>query len=46
LVAVVTQVPIAHTATDKGHGRITTRTIIQVLPAPDDLPFPHVNQVS
>ena len=27
------QVPIAHTATDKGHGRITTRTI-QVLPAP------------
>ena len=38
------QVPIAHTATDKGHGRITTRTI-QVLPAPDDLPFPHVNQV-
>jgi predicted transposase YbfD/YdcC len=38
------QVPIAHTATDKGHGRITTRTI-QVLPAPADLPFPHVNQV-
>jgi predicted transposase YbfD/YdcC len=38
------QVPIACTATDKGHGRITTRTI-QVLPAPDDLPFPHVNQV-
>jgi predicted transposase YbfD/YdcC len=38
------QVPIGHTATDKGHGRITTRTI-QVLPAPDDLPFPHVNQV-
>ncbi len=36
--------PIAHTATDKGHGRITTRTI-QVLPAPDDLPFPHVSQV-
>ena len=27
------QVPVAHTATDKGHGRITTRTI-QVLPAP------------
>ena len=27
------QVPIAHTAADKGHGRITTRTI-QVLPAP------------
>ena len=36
--------PIAHTATDKGHGRITTRTI-QVLPAPENLPFPHVNQV-
>jgi predicted transposase YbfD/YdcC len=35
------QAPIAHTATDKGHGRITTRTI-QVLPAPEDLPFPHV----
>ena len=28
----------------KGHGRITTRTI-QVLPAPEDLPFPHVSQV-
>jgi hypothetical protein len=38
------QVPIARTATDKGHGRITTRTI-QVLPAPDNLPFPHVRQV-
>jgi len=38
------QVPVAATATDKGHGRITTRTI-QVLPAPGDLPFPHVNQV-
>jgi predicted transposase YbfD/YdcC len=38
------QVPIARTATDKGHGRITTRTI-QVLPAPEDLPFPHVSQV-
>ncbi len=37
-------VPIAHTATDNGHGRITTRTI-QVLPAPEDLPFPHVSQV-
>ena len=31
-------VPIAHTATDKGHGRITTRTI-QVLPAPEGLPL-------
>jgi hypothetical protein len=38
------QVPIAHTAIDKGHGRITTRTV-QVLPTPDDLPFPHVSQV-
>jgi predicted transposase YbfD/YdcC len=38
------QVPVAHTATDKGHGRITTRTI-QVLPAPENLPFPHVSQV-
>lgn len=38
------QVPIAHTATDRGHGRITTRTI-QVLAAPEDLPFPHVSQV-
>src|SRR6185312_3249597 len=38
------QVPVAHTASDKGHGRITTRTI-QVLPAPDDLPFPHISQV-
>jgi len=38
------EVPIAHHDTDKGHGRLTTRTI-QVLPAPPDLPFPHVNQV-
>ena len=38
------EVPVAHSATDRGHGRITTRTI-QVLPAPDDLPFPHVSQV-
>lgn len=37
-------VPITHRDTDKGHGRVTTRTI-QVLPAPLDLPFPHVNQV-
>jgi predicted transposase YbfD/YdcC len=37
-------VPIAHSATDKGHGRVTTRTI-QVLPAPEGLPFPHVRQV-
>ena len=33
------QVPVAHAATDKGHGRITTRTI-QVLPGPEELPFP------
>jgi predicted transposase YbfD/YdcC len=38
------QVPIAHASADKGHGRITTRTI-QVLPAPEGLPFPHVSQV-
>jgi predicted transposase YbfD/YdcC len=38
------QAPVAHATTDKGHGRITTRTI-QVLPAPDGLPFPHVSQV-
>jgi predicted transposase YbfD/YdcC len=38
------QVPVAHTATGRGHGRITTRTI-QVLPAPAGLPFPHVSQV-
>jgi predicted transposase YbfD/YdcC len=37
-------VPISHTQTDRGHGRITTRTM-QILPAPDDLPFPHVHQV-
>jgi predicted transposase YbfD/YdcC len=36
--------PIAHRGVDTGHGRVTTRTI-QVLPAPPNLPFPHVNQV-
>jgi predicted transposase YbfD/YdcC len=36
-------VPVAHAATDRGHGRVTTRTI-QVLDAPGDLPFPHVSQ--
>ena len=36
--------PITHRDVDTGHGRITTRTI-QTLPAPADLPFPHVNQV-
>jgi predicted transposase YbfD/YdcC len=37
-------VPVSYHETDRGHGRITTRTL-QILPAPDDLPFPHVNQV-
>ena len=37
--------PIGHTQTDRGHGRIERRTI-RVLPAPDDLPFPHLNQVT
>ncbi len=36
--------PVIHAATDRGHGRVTTRTI-QVMDAPDDLPFPHVSQV-
>jgi predicted transposase YbfD/YdcC len=36
-------IPVTHAATDRGHGRITTRTI-QVLDAPPDLPFPHVSQ--
>jgi predicted transposase YbfD/YdcC len=39
-----TDTPVAHRQTDRGHGRITTRTI-QTLPAPPDLPFPHVGQV-
>jgi predicted transposase YbfD/YdcC len=38
-----TEAPIAHRQTDRGHGRITTRTI-QTLPAPPDLPVPHVGQ--
>jgi predicted transposase YbfD/YdcC len=38
------QTPIALRDIDTSHGRVTTRTI-QVLPAPADLPFPHVNQV-
>jgi predicted transposase YbfD/YdcC len=38
------EAPIAARHLDTGHGRRTTRTI-QVLPAPEDLPFPHVNQV-
>lgn len=36
--------PIAARHLDTSHGRITTRTI-GVLPAPRDLPFPHVSQV-
>jgi predicted transposase YbfD/YdcC len=39
-----TDVPVTHTATDRGHGRIETRTL-QVMPAPPNLPFPHINQV-
>ena len=38
------QVPVAHTQTEKSYGRVTTRTI-QVMPAPEKLPFPHVSQV-
>lgn len=38
-------VAIGHTQNGRGHGRIDRRTI-RVLPAPDDLPFPHVNQVT
>jgi len=38
------QVPVAARDIQRGHGRVITRTI-QVLPAPADLPFPHVNQV-
>lgn len=38
------QVPITHHVTDRGHGRVETRTI-QVMPAPAELPFPHVEQV-
>jgi predicted transposase YbfD/YdcC len=37
-------VPQAHIATGTGHGRIERRTM-QIMPAPPDLPFPHVNQV-
>lgn len=38
------QTPIGHTATTRGHGRITTRTL-QVMPAPADVNFPHIHQV-
>lgn len=37
-------VPVTDWTVERGHGRITTRTI-QVQPAPSDLPFPHVEQV-
>jgi predicted transposase YbfD/YdcC len=37
-------IPVTHTTTSRGHGRIETRTI-QIMPAPPDLPFPHVRQV-
>jgi predicted transposase YbfD/YdcC len=36
-------VPVTHATTSRGHARIETRTI-QILPAPGDLPFPHVSQ--
>ena len=38
-----TNVEIGHREIEHARGRITTRTI-QVLPAPADLPFPHVKQ--
>jgi len=38
------QVPVTHTSTCRGHGRVETRAL-QVMPAPPDLPFPHVQQV-
>lgn len=37
-------IPIGHCATDRGRGRVETRTI-QLLKAPEDLDFPHVAQV-
>ncbi len=37
-------VPVTHTTTTRGHGRIETRTL-QIMPAPPDLPFPHTQQV-
>ena len=37
-------VPVTHTTTTRGHGRIETRTL-QIRPAPPGLPFPHVTQV-
>ena len=36
--------PITHTTTDQGHGRRETRTI-RVLDAPEDLDWPHAQQV-
>lgn len=37
--------PIACERTERGHGRLERRTI-RVLPAPEDLPFPHVRQAT
>ena len=37
-------VPVTHTTTSRGHGRVETRTL-QIMPAPPGLPFPHVKQV-
>lgn len=37
-------ISVTHTTTSRGHGRVETRTI-QIMPAPPDLPFPHVTQV-
>jgi predicted transposase YbfD/YdcC len=39
-----TDVPVTHHTSDRGHGRIETRTL-QIMRAPPNLPFPHVNQV-
>ncbi|MER5431359.1 hypothetical protein [Streptomyces sp. NPDC002588] len=36
--------PVGHEETVREHGRSVRRTM-QVRPAPDDLPFPHVKQV-
>jgi predicted transposase YbfD/YdcC len=38
------EAPIAHTVTEKVRGRTEQRDL-KVLPAPDDLPFPHAAQV-
>jgi predicted transposase YbfD/YdcC len=38
-----TEVPVAHTEHDRGHGHVEQRTI-HVLPAPDTINFPHAKQ--